>query len=62
MLLLSKDNVTCLKDKGMWAVKLCTNKILPFLTRGVDLYNGRKTVAVAVVVKQEKDQLVIFHP
>jgi len=40
------------------AVKLCTNKILQFLTGGaaawkfrltqVDLYNGRKTVVVVV--------------
>jgi len=34
--------------KGMQAVKLCTNKILQFLTGGFafDLYNGHKTVAV----------------
>jgi len=42
-------------SKGMWAVKLCTNKILLFLTGGagywptqVDLHNGCKTVCVCV--------------
>jgi len=43
-------------SKGMWAVKLCTNNILQLsggwrcrLTQ-VDLYNGRKTGVVVVVV------------
>jgi len=36
----------------MWAVKLCSNKILQCRCRltQVVLYNGRKTVAVVVVV------------
>jgi len=33
----------------MWAVKLCTNKILQFLTQ-VDLYNGRKTVVAVAAL------------
>jgi len=41
----------------MLAAKLCTNKILQFLTGGagltqVDLYNGRKTVVVVLCIYQ----------
>jgi len=41
----------------MWAVKLCTNKILQFLAAGgdgymqVDLYNGRKMVVIVLMSK-----------
>jgi len=36
-------------SKGMQAVKLCTNKILQFLTvADFDLYNGHKMVVVVV--------------
>jgi len=39
-------------SKDMWAITLCTNKILHFLTEGadmqVDLYNGCKMVVVVV--------------
>jgi len=31
---LSNPNVLVASSKGMWAVKLCTNKILQFLTGG----------------------------
>jgi len=46
---------TNLLSKGMQAVKLCTNKILQFLTKRcqltkVDLYNGHKTVVVVLLL------------
>ena len=44
-------NVLVTVSKGMWAVKLCFNKILQFLIGGgvpAVLYNGCKTAAVVV--------------
>jgi len=45
--LLSNLNVLIAFSKGMWAVKLCSNKILQFLT-GVQVvvYNGCEPVIV----------------
>jgi len=37
-------------SKGMQAVKLCSNKILQFLTGGVSPDNGHKIILVLVVV------------
>jgi len=46
----SNPNAPAAISKGMRAVKLCSNKILQFLTgcllTQVVLYNGRKTVVV----------------
>jgi len=55
--LIPDPNALVAVSKGMRAVKLCTNKILQVLNWScrltqVDLYNGRKTVVVVVVVMQ----------
>ena len=51
----SNLNALVAVSKGMWAVKLCSSKILQFLTEGagltqVVLYNGCKMLVEVVVV------------